>query len=236
VLAVSGGIVASFAFPASAATVTTDVKTQAQPASTASLVPAASSAPLASRTFGKIAFEGVVKPQPTFAPAVAVPVVQQRAINNRAINNRSINNTVSRSEARPPVSAASTQTLQVAVPAIPALASQGTRVLRIAATLAGIPYRFGGTTRAGFDCSGFTQFVFSKVGVNLPRVAEAQRQATTRVSRESARPGDLVFFGAPAFHMGIYAGNNMLWDAPRAGKVISKRAIWTSNVTFGRVR
>ena len=230
-LAVSGGIVASFAFPASAATVITDVKTQAQPASTASLVPAASSAPLASRTFGKIAFEGVVKPRATFVPAVVAPMVQQRATNNRAISH-----TVSRSVARAPVSAASTQTLQVAVPAIPALASQGTRVLRIAATLAGIPYRFGGTTRAGFDCSGFTQFVFSKVGVNLPRVAEAQRQATTRVSRENARPGDLVFFGAPAFHMGIYAGNNMLWDAPRAGKVISKRAIWTSNVTFGRVR
>ena len=102
VLAVSGGIVASFAFPASAATVTTDVKTQARPASTASLVPAASSAPLASRTFGKIAFEGVVKPQPTFAPAVAAPVVQKRAINNRAINNRVTNNAFSRSVASSP--------------------------------------------------------------------------------------------------------------------------------------
>jgi peptidoglycan DL-endopeptidase CwlO len=115
------------------------------------------------------------------------------------------------------------------------MASRASRVLGVAATLAGIPYRFGGTTRAGFDCSGFTQYVFRQVGVSLPRVAEAQRQRATRVSRANAQPGDLVFFGAPASHMGIYAGNGMMWDSPRTGKVISKRAIYSSNVTFGRV-
>ena len=215
-IAVSGGMVASFALPASAATVTTEVKTQGPAGTTALLAPSAAPAPLVSRTFGEIAFEGVVKAQP-----VAAPVVSQRTINR-----------VSRSAVRTAVSPASTQTLQAAVPAL-GLAS--TRVLGIAATLAGIPYRFGGTTRAGFDCSGFTQYVFAKVGVGLPRVAEAQRQATARVSRANARPGDLVFFGVPATHMGIYAGNNMMWDSPHTGRVISKRAIYSASVTFGRV-
>jgi len=107
-------------------------------------------------------------------------------------------------------------------------------VLGIAATLAGIDYVYGGTTPAGFDCSGFTQYVFDKIGVSLPRTAEQQRQFSTPVS--DPKPGDLVFFGAPAYHNGIYAGNGMIWDSPRTGKSVSLRPIWTtSGVTYGRV-
>jgi cell wall-associated NlpC family hydrolase len=225
VLAVSGGMVASFALPATAATVSTDVKTQALPTSTASLAPSAAPAPLALRTFGEINFKGVVKARPVVITApVATPVAQQRTVNR-----------VSRSVTRTSFSPASTQTHQPAVPALAPRASGVSGVLGIAASLAGIPYRFGGTTRAGFDCSGFSQYVFAKVGISLPRVAEAQRQATTRVSRVNARPGDLVFFGAPASHMGIYAGNGMMWDSPRTGKAISKRAVYSASATFGRV-
>ncbi|NYF98359.1 peptidoglycan-binding protein [Janibacter cremeus] len=106
-------------------------------------------------------------------------------------------------------------------------------VLGTAAGLVGTPYRYGGTTPSGFDCSGFTQYVFAKHGVSLPRTAEQQRQATTRVS--SPQPGDLVFFGAPAYHNGIYAGNGMMYDSGNSRVPVSKRAIWTSNVTYGRV-
>ena len=106
-------------------------------------------------------------------------------------------------------------------------------MLDIAATLNGIDYVYGGTTPAGFDCSGFTQYVFNKVGINLPRTAEQQRQSATTVSDPQA--GDLVFFGAPAYHMGIYAGNGKLWDSPRTGKSVSLRSLWTtSGVTYGR--
>jgi cell wall-associated NlpC family hydrolase len=105
-------------------------------------------------------------------------------------------------------------------------------VLGIAASLAGISYVYGGTTRAGFDCSGFTQYVFNKVGIHIPRTSQAQQQAVRRVS--SPRPGDLVFFGSPAYHVGIYAGNHKLWDSPHTGASVSKRAIWTSSVTYGR--
>ena len=105
-------------------------------------------------------------------------------------------------------------------------------ILGMAAGLAGIYYIYGGTTTAGFDCSGFTQYVFRNAGISLPRTAEAQRQAATYVSNPQA--GDLVFFGSPAHHVGIYAGNGMMWDSPRTGKAISLRSIYTSSVTYGR--
>ena len=116
---------------------------------------------------------------------------------------------------------------------MPAPSSGG--LLAIAASLAGIDYVYGGTTRSVFDCSGYTQYVFARRGIQLPRVAEAQRQATTRVSRAQAKAGDLVFFGAPAYHVGIYAGNGMMWDSPHTGKAVSKRSIFSSSATFGRV-
>lgn len=107
-------------------------------------------------------------------------------------------------------------------------------VLSTAASLVGTPYVYGGTSRSGWDCSGFTQYVFARHGKSLPRTAEQQRRATTRVY--SPQPGDLVFFGAPAWHMGIYAGNGMMYDAGNPRVDTTKRKIWTSNVTYGRVR
>ncbi|MGI4896314.1 MAG: C40 family peptidase [Janthinobacterium lividum] len=123
------------------------------------------------------------------------------------------------------------------VPA-PAPAPLGQRILDIADNYAGVPYVYGGTTPAGFDCSGYTSYVFREVGVNLPRTANAQLGASTRVSGADARPGDLVFFtnsGGRAYHVGIYAGNGMMWDSPRSGKPVQLRAIWSSSARFGRV-
>lgn len=105
-------------------------------------------------------------------------------------------------------------------------------VLGTAARYVGSPYRYGGTSPSGFDCSGFTSYVFRQHGKSLPRTAEAQRRATTRVS--SPRPGDLVFFGSPAWHVGIYAGNGQMYDAGNSRVNTSKRAIWTNAVTYGR--
>jgi cell wall-associated NlpC family hydrolase len=105
-------------------------------------------------------------------------------------------------------------------------------LLDMAAGLAGIYYIYGGTTTAGFDCSGFTQYVFGHAGISLSRTAESQRQAATSVS--NPQPGDLVFFGSPAHHVGIYAGNGMMWDSPRTGKAVALRSIYSGSVTYGR--
>ncbi|WP_068397276.1 C40 family peptidase [Kribbia dieselivorans] len=99
------------------------------------------------------------------------------------------------------------------------------------------PYRYGGTSLTrGADCSGFTQRVFANKGVKLPRTAAQQRAAVRKISRKWLRPGDLVFFGSSAYHMGIYVGNGQIVDAPSSGRYVSKRKIWTSDVTYGTLR
>lgn len=105
-------------------------------------------------------------------------------------------------------------------------------IVRTTRSLIGSPYRWGGTTPAGFDCSGFTSYVYRKNGKTIPRTADAQRRAARRVS--SPVPGDLVFFGAPSYHVGIFTGNGRMVDAGNSRARVSERAIWTSNVTYGR--
>jgi len=202
---------ASFALPASAATFTAPVA-KPKPAAAGVVLPTpaptAKQAPLASPSFGEIGFSGVAEPKP-----VARPAAQSRATI-----------TSSRSAARLPVASSAPLTGQ---------AASSTDVIRLAVSLSGLPYLYGGTTPAGFDCSGFTQYIFAKLGVSLPRTAEEQRQATTPVA--IPKVGDLVFFGTPAYHNGIYAGNGMMYDAPKAGLKTGLRAIWSADVTYGRV-
>lgn len=114
----------------------------------------------------------------------------------------------------------------------PGSAQFGASVLAIAARYNGIAYRYGGTTPAGFDCSGFTSYVLAQVGIDLTRTSGSQRAETTRISRSEAVAGDLVFMPG---HVGIYAGNGMMWDSPRSGKDVSKRSVYSSSATFGRV-
>ncbi|MGB5952080.1 MAG: NlpC/P60 family protein [Ornithinimicrobium sp.] len=112
--------------------------------------------------------------------------------------------------------------------------SAGSSVLAYAQRYTGIMYSWGGTSPStGFDCSGYTQYVFAKAGISLPRTAEQQRQATTPVSQP--RPGDLVFWGAPAYHNAIYAGNGMIYDSGRAGLPTQKRKMFSGVTSYGRV-
>jgi len=115
--------------------------------------------------------------------------------------------------------------------------ARGSSVLAVAARYLGVPYRYGGTTPIAWDCSGATGYIFSQIGVKLPRTANQQMLFSKRVSRSQARPGDLVFFvsGGAAYHTGIYAGNTMMYDAGRTGKSFSKREIFSSSVVFGQV-
>ena len=102
-------------------------------------------------------------------------------------------------------------------------ASFGQRVITDAEKYLGVPYLWGGTSpKTGFDCSGFTQHVFSDLGVSIPRTAAEQSQIGTPVqSLSQAQPGDLVFYGSPAYHVGIYIGNDQMIDAPTTGQTVS---------------
>ena len=98
-----------------------------------------------------------------------------------------------------------------------------TQVLNYAAQFLGVPYVYGGSTPSGFDCSGFTSYVFKNTVGAIPRVAQAQFDATTRISKDQLLPGDLVFFGSSAYsisHVGIYVGNNQFIHSPHTGDVV----------------
>lgn len=106
-------------------------------------------------------------------------------------------------------------------------------ILGIAAAYTGIYYVYGGSTPAGFDCSGYTQYVFAQAGISLPRTAAAQQASATPVS--NPQPGDLVFFGYPAYHVGIYAGNGMMYDSGKPGIPTQLRAVFSGVSGYGRV-
>jgi cell wall-associated NlpC family hydrolase len=110
-------------------------------------------------------------------------------------------------------------------------------VLAIAASLTGRPYSYAAAGPNAFDCSGFTQYVFRKVGISLPHNANAQNSYGTGVSRSAARPGDLVFFlsGGHAYHVGIYAGNGYMYDAPHSGTTVGLHKVYGGTVAFRRL-
>ncbi|WGW12668.1 NlpC/P60 family protein [Saxibacter everestensis] len=106
-------------------------------------------------------------------------------------------------------------------------------VISIAKKYTGVPYVYGGTSPSGWDCSGFTAYVFKQVGVSLPRTSGAQKAAGRVVSAAEAKPGDLVWHPG---HVGIYAGNGMMYDAGSPGSGTSYRShSWMGSVTYIRV-
>ena len=117
-------------------------------------------------------------------------------------------------------------------------ATVGIRALAFAASKKGAPYRYGAVGPSRFDCSGLTKWAYAHAGRSLPRTVAQQFAATIRVSRANARRGDLVFFmsGGKPYHSGVYAGAAKVWHAPKTGDHVKLATIWTSAVTYGRVR
>ena len=95
----------------------------------------------------------------------------------------------------------------------------GSDVVADATQYLGVPYKWGGTNPStGLDCSGFVQRTYSDLGVQLPRTAAAQATTGTPVaSIAQAQPGDLVAFGQPVDHIGIYVGNGKMIDIIQVG-------------------
>lgn len=96
----------------------------------------------------------------------------------------------------------------------------------------GVRYVFGGSSPSGWDCSGFTSWVYRQHGIHLPHSAGAQARMGKRISRSEARPGDLAYYPG---HVGIYAGNGMILDAGNSAKNTSIRKLWNANWSFYRI-
>ncbi|MFP5528048.1 C40 family peptidase [Peptococcus simiae] len=97
----------------------------------------------------------------------------------------------------------------------------GNTVIASAQAHMGVPYVWGGMSPAGFDCSGLTSYVFAQNGKSLPRTAAAQQSFAKPVAFNDLQPGDLVFWGAPAYHVGIYIGDGKYIHAPAPGQSVS---------------
>ena len=94
-------------------------------------------------------------------------------------------------------------------------------IVRYARHYLGVPYSYGGTSpRSGFDCSGFTRFVYAHFGIALPHYSGAQFSMGRRVARAALRPGDLLFFDGLG-HVGLYVGRGRFIHAPHTGTRVS---------------
>ena len=98
------------------------------------------------------------------------------------------------------------------------------KLVNTASKYHGVPYKFGGTTHKGFDCSGYTQVVFRQHGITLPRTSDMQYKLGRPISKKDLRKGDLVFFSTyepgPS-HVGIYDGNGKFWNATTSRGVMA---------------
>jgi cell wall-associated NlpC family hydrolase len=98
-----------------------------------------------------------------------------------------------------------------------AIAREQVKLVKYARHFLGVRYVYGGTSpRYGFDCSGFTRFVYAHFGISLPHYSGAQFDRGRRVSRWGLRPGDLLFFDGLG-HVGIYVGHGNFIHAPHTG-------------------
>ncbi|MEV6967490.1 C40 family peptidase [Hamadaea sp. NPDC051192] len=132
---------------------------------------------------------------------------------------------------------ATASTLTAAPTAVSSRAAKAAKVIALAKQYSGRPYRWGAAGPKRFDCTGYTKFIYKKVGVKLPH-SGAQGKKGKKVSRAKALPGDLVIFrdsSGRVYHVGIYAGGNKMYDAPTYGKKTGLHRIWSKKVEFRRV-
>lgn len=156
---------------------------------------------------------------PARLPTVSIGQMVQAIANPNAERTADIVAAASTPAAGGPVGAAASSTAASLAPG-----TAGARILAAGERYLGVPYKWGGTTDRGLDCSGFVQKTFGDLGISLPRVSVDQAKAGQPVaSLAEARPGDLVFWygdGKRPNHIGIYAGDNTMLVAPRTGDVV----------------
>ncbi|MFU8891815.1 MAG: C40 family peptidase [Anaerosomatales bacterium] len=139
--------------------------------------------------------------------------------------------------ARAAVVSRSTATAIVPTESFPApTRAARSEVVSIAKRYLGAPYRWAASGPNSFDCSGFTMFVYRQVGVSLPHSSRAQFGSGQKVPRGSLQPGDLVFFGSPIHHVGIYVGGGQYIHSPRTGDVVKISSLSARTNYTGAVR
>jgi murein DD-endopeptidase len=117
------------------------------------------------------------------------------------------------------------------------------RAVAIAERMIGTPYRYGGNTPRGFDCSGLVYYAYSHAGYPIARDSRGQYAQTIPIDPRDLRPGDLLFFNidGKGGHVGIYVGNGQFIHAPSSGKRVSYASMheeyWRDHfVKAGRLR
>jgi len=120
-------------------------------------------------------------------------------------------------------------------------ADRGDAAAALAAKMVGKPYKYGGASPAGFDCSGLVSYSFKQAGVALPHNTTQQRAASRLVKVAELRRGDLLFFdqeGKKHGHVGIYLGEGRFVHAPSSGKSVRNDALsnpyWKKHLTEAR--
>ena len=101
----------------------------------------------------------------------------------------------------------------------------------------GQPYAYGAAGPTRFDCSGFTLYVYGRLGKHLAHSAATQYTQVRHIGRSAIRPGDLVFMrdgGGGIGHVGIYAGGNRWWVAPHTGARVKLQTLYSTNYVVGR--
>ncbi|WP_374968164.1 C40 family peptidase [Terrabacter sp. BE26] len=232
IVAASGGLVASFAGTANAADGSSSVV-----AAPAAVGPAAGTLTagnaLSAIGYAKPALKQA-KPAPVVIEDVTVKAERAQQAAAEAAAQKAAADAAAKAAAdrQAATQRASRSSERVALNTAPAPAPSASGIVGIAQSLFGVPYVYGGTTPSGFDCSGFTSYVYRHAGISIPRTASAQQSAATPVSSPS--PGDLVFFGSPAYHVGIYVSPGRMIDAQRPGTTVGNHSIWTTPSGYGR--
>jgi peptidoglycan DL-endopeptidase CwlO len=120
-----------------------------------------------------------------------------------------------------------------APPNLPAPTAAAEMAISVALSKLGDDYSWGATGPNEFDCSGLMQYSYKAAGIKLPRTAAEQQKVGKAVSRSELEPGDLVFFGSPAYHVGMYLGNGKMVQAPTTGDVVKVSSL-QNNFSGGR--
>lgn len=126
----------------------------------------------------------------------------------------------------PPVEPSAKQGKVVVAPAKKRI-SRGEQAAAVALQQVGVPYRYGGTSPRGFDCSGLVHYSYANVGLSIPRTTSGLWQALPAIGNSDMRVGDLLFFRIEGkmSHVGLYLGNRRFVHAPSSGKTVTVESL-----------